>query len=155
VRAFAARLGSMAAAEDLAQDLYLKLAAMDPDTQIENLSAFLYRVGSNLMLDRLRQESRAAARDRQWRETSTTSVAGQDVAREPPADVSLLWRQRLAQLGEAVDDLPPRMRHAFRLHKLEGLSQAETAKVMGVSVKAVEKQISAALKALLKRLDTP
>ena len=52
----------------------------------------------------------------------------------------------------AVADLPPQMGRAFRLHKLEGRSQAETAQAMGVSVKAVEKHIASAMKALASRL---
>jgi len=45
------------------------------------------------------------------------------------------------------------MRQAFRLHKLEGLSHAETARRMNISVSAVEKHISAALKLLLRKID--
>jgi RNA polymerase sigma-70 factor (ECF subfamily) len=44
------------------------------------------------------------------------------------------------------------MGRAFRLHKLEGLSQAETARAMGISVSAVEKHLSAALKSLTRTL---
>jgi RNA polymerase sigma-70 factor (ECF subfamily) len=52
----------------------------------------------------------------------------------------------------ALDSLPPQVARAFKLHKLEGLSHAETAAVMGVSRSSVEKHISAALKALTARL---
>jgi len=44
------------------------------------------------------------------------------------------------------------MGQAFRLHKLEGMSQAETAHVMGVSTKMVEQHIAAAVKNLTQRL---
>jgi RNA polymerase sigma-70 factor (ECF subfamily) len=46
------------------------------------------------------------------------------------------------------------MGQAFRLHKLEGQSQAETARAMGVSVKMVEKHIQAAIANLSQRLRT-
>jgi RNA polymerase sigma-70 factor (ECF subfamily) len=49
---------------------------------------------------------------------------------------------------EAVEELPPKTRRAFELHKLEGLSQAEAAARLGVSRKTVENQLAAALKAL-------
>ena len=58
------------------------------------------------------------------------------------------WRA----LVEAVDDLPEKTRHAFQLHKLEGLSHAETARRMGISTSTVEKHISSALKTLTRRL---
>jgi len=152
VRFFAARTGSQAAAEDLAQELYLKLAARPPGEAAENPTAFLYRIAMNLMVDRTRGEARAAARDGQWRGAHATVIAGQEVAEEPPADEAAASRQRLRQLVEAVAELAPQMQRAFTLHKLEGLSHAETARAMGISVKSVEKHISAALKNLTGRL---
>jgi RNA polymerase sigma factor (sigma-70 family) len=152
VRFFAARTGSQAAAEDLAQELYLKLAGRPPGEAAENPTAFIYRAATNLMVDRTRGEARAAARDSQWRGAHATLLAGQEVAEEPPADEAAASRQRLRQLVEAVAQLPPQMQRAFTLHKLEGLSHAQTAQSMGISVKSVEKHISAALKALTARL---
>ena len=152
VRFFAARVGSQAAAEDLAQELYLKLVSRDRDVTAENPLALIYRIALNLMLDRARGEARSAARDAAWRSSAHASVGGEDVAHEPPADEAAASRQRLRQLVEAAADLPPQMQRAFRLHKLEGLSHSETARVMGISVKSVEKHISAALKTLTARL---
>lgn len=152
VRFFAARTGSMAAAEDLAQELFLKLAAREVGLEAENATAFLYRMATNLMLDRARGESRAAARDAAWSRDARSRVGAEEVAEEPPADEALASRQRLRQLVDAVAELPPQMQRAFRLHKLDGLSHAQTAQAMGISVKSVEKHISAALKALTARL---
>jgi RNA polymerase sigma-70 factor (ECF subfamily) len=152
VRFFAARSGSAATAEDLAQELYLKLAARDPAETAESPVALIYRIAMNLMLDRARGDARAAARDAAWRQTAHTTVGGEDVADEASADEAAASRQRLRQLVDAAGDLPPQMQRAFRLHKLEGLSHAETARAMGISVKSVEKHISAALKSLTMKL---
>jgi RNA polymerase sigma factor (sigma-70 family) len=152
VRFFAARLGSLETAEDLAQDLYLKLSTMAPVDDVQNPMALLYRMGANLMLDRLRQGRRAAARDDAWLKAERVTLGGEDVVDQPPAEEALASRQRLTQLIAAVEQLPARMREAFQLHKLQGLSHAETARAMGVSVSAVEKHVSGALKALLGRL---
>lgn len=152
VRFLAVRAGSVPAAEDLAQELYLKLAARDRSEPVGAPVAMLYRMALNLMLDRARGEARAAARDTAWREAAHAQVAGVDVADLPPADEAADSAQRLRQLVDAVAELPPQAGRAFRLHKLEGLSHAETARAMGLSVKAVEKHVSAALKALTARL---
>ena len=152
VRFFAARTGSPAAAEDLAQELYLKLATREPDVAADNPTALIYRIALNLMLDRARGETRAAARDAAWRHAAHATLGGEDVADLPPADEAAASRQRLRQLVDAVAELPPQMQRAFRLHKLDGLSHAQTAQAMGISVKSVEKHVSAALKALTARL---
>jgi RNA polymerase sigma factor (sigma-70 family) len=152
VRYFAARTGSLAVAEDLAQELYRKIASRDLAIATENPVALIYRIATNVMLDRARGDARAVARDAAWRQSAHVTLGGEDVAEETPADEAVASRQRLRLLVEAVVDLPPQMQRAFRLHKLEGLSHAETARLMGISVKSVEKHISAALKSLTARL---
>ncbi|MFL5298522.1 MAG: sigma-70 family RNA polymerase sigma factor [Phenylobacterium sp.] len=152
VRFLAARTGSLAMAEDVAQELYLKLASRGDSAEVSNPQAMLYRMALNLMVDRARGEQRAAARDTAWRQVARSQVGGVDIADEPAADDAAASAQRLRQLVAAVADLPPQAGRAFRLHKLEGLSHAETARAMGLSVKAVEKHVSAALKSLAARL---
>lgn len=152
IRFFTARSGSQAAAEDLAQELYLKIATRDPTVSAENPVALLYRIATNVMLDRARGEARSVARETAWRRVAHMSIGGEDVAEEAPADEAAASRQRLRQLIDAAAELPPQMQRAFRLHKLEGRSHAETAIAMGISVKSVEKHISAALKALTAKL---
>lgn len=152
IRFFAARTGSLAAAEDLAQELYLKLVDRSEPLSAENPNALLYSIGLNLLRDRVRREVRAAARDADWRGAHRTTLAGEDVADEPMADEAAASRQRLRLLVGAVAELPPQMRRAFTLHKLDGLSHAQTAEAMGLSVKSVEKHISAALRNLVARM---
>lgn len=154
VRYFRVRLRSEDAARDLVQDIYLKIAAR-PAEEIGNPAAYLYRLGSNLMLDRIKQQRRAQRRDADWRDTETAALGGQDLSAEPPADEAADARRRLVQIIEAVKELPPATQEAFRLHKLEGLSHAETAAAMGVSRSSVEKYIMASLKLILTRVGRP
>jgi RNA polymerase sigma-70 factor (ECF subfamily) len=149
---FTARLGSAAAAEDLVQDIYLKVCTLDASVEVQNEAAFLYRLGTNLMLDRLRQQRRSAVRDGHWRASNTTLVEGEEIADEPGADEAVAGRERLALMLAALEELPAQQRQAFRLHKLESRSQAETAEALGCSVSSVEKYIRAALKHLVARL---
>ncbi len=147
VRFFAARLGSVAAAEDLVQELYLKLSSLEAPASIENPSAFLFRAAQNLMLDRLRHDRRTISRDGAWQETQELRTG------EPAVDDALAARRRLAKLVALVEEMPAKMQQAFRLQKLEGLTQAETAKAMNISVSAVEKHISAALKLIIRKIE--
>ncbi|MGA0600646.1 RNA polymerase sigma factor [Caulobacter sp. KR2-114] len=150
-RYFTVRMRSAEAAEDLVQDMYLKVSAASSE-EIGNAAAFLYRLGSNLMLDRLKSQRRSLARDTGWRAVTVSTLGGQDLADEPAADEAAAARQRLALIIEALNGLPPATRRAFRLHKLEGLTHAQTAEAMGLSRSSIEKHISAALKHLVRTL---
>ncbi|WP_309091326.1 RNA polymerase sigma factor [Phenylobacterium sp.] len=148
----AARTRDMAMAEDLAQDLYLKIAGLDSKTEVRAPEALLYRMAANLMVDHVRSARRSSRRSAEWRTETQAVLGGHEVSQEPPADEVVMGRERVRQLAAAVADLPPQMGRAFRLHKLEGLSQAQTAQAMGVSVKMVEAHVAAAIKQLAQRL---
>ena len=152
IRYFTGRLRSREAAEDLIQDLFVRVQALEPAETIENTSAYLFRLANNLMLDRLRSGQRTVVREDAWRRTQGAEFAGQDVMDEASPEQAAAARERLRRTLDAIQGLPPRTRQAFQLHRLEGLSQEQTAQALGVSRKTVEKQVSAALKQLLAKL---
>src|SRR3954452_25401042 len=127
VRFFTARLRSPGAAEDLVQDIYVRLSGLDQPGDIQNPTAYLYRLGSNLMLDRLRGERRTANRDGAWLDSQTTRIGIHEVSAERSAEATGAARQRLAVLTEALKDLSPQTQRVFRMHKFEGLSHPEVA----------------------------
>ena len=152
VRFFALRLRSPAAAEDVVQDIYVRLTALDPKAEIYNPVGYLYRLGSNLMLDRLRGDRRTAVRDASWRDSNRTLVGAEEIADEPDAEQAVAARQRLAAVVAAMRELPAQTQRVFRMHKFDGLSHPEVAQALGISRSAVEKHVMAALKLLSTRL---
>jgi RNA polymerase sigma-70 factor (ECF subfamily) len=152
VRFFTVRLRSTPAAEDLVQDIYVRLSSLEDAPEIQNPMAYLYRLGSNLMLDRLRGERRTANRDGAWLDSQTTRIGVHEVSAEPSAEAAVAARQRLQLLTEALTELSPQTQRVFRMHKFEGLSHPEVAAALGISRSAVEKHMMAALKHLLARL---
>lgn len=151
VRYFRVRLRSDEAAEDLVQDIYVKITGIPPEG-IDNPSGFLFRLGSNLMLDQIKQRKRSGRRDAEWRGANTTSAGWEDISEASPADAVADARQRLARIIEVVKELPPPVQEAFRLHKLEGLTHTETAAAMNVSKSSVEKYMMTCLKRILARV---
>jgi len=148
----AARTRSMSAAEDLIQDLYLKVASVEPEVVVRAPVPLLYRMAANLMVDQVRSVQRTSRRNGQWRMATHAIVGGEDVTSDLPADEVVVAKERVRLLADAVAALPPKMGQAFLLHKLEGLSQADTARAMGVSVKMIEQHIQAAMANLTQRL---
>ena len=152
IRFFTLRLRSAAAAEDLVQDIYVRLSGLERLADIQNPVAYLYRLGSNLMLDRLRGERRTANRDGAWLDSQTVRIGIHEISAEPSAEAAVAARQRLVLLTEILKELSPQTQRVFRMHKFEGLTHPEVAAALGISRSAVEKHMMAALKHLLARL---
>lgn len=150
----AARVRSMATAEDLVQELYLKVAATQSGADVRAPMALLYRMATNLLVDHVRSTERGSRRNAQWRLETRATLGALDIVSEPAADEAMIAQERVRQLAVAVAALPPQMGRAFRLHKLEGLSQAQTAVAMGVSQKMIEQHVAAAIRRLAERLGT-
>lgn len=58
-----------------------------------------------------------------------------------PADQQLADRAELARVRDAITKLPSSIREPLVLRTIEGLTQAETAEVLGISEKAVETRL--------------
>lgn len=156
VRFLTARTGSSATAEDLAQDVWLRLQALTEEAAagVRHPQAFLYRMAANLALDGAKARRRAGARDLEWRRAHGADDGGES-QNAPSAEDAVWARLKLERVMTAIAAMPPKAAEAFRLHKMDGLSQAEVADRMGVSRSAVEKYISASLKTLLLRVGWP
>jgi RNA polymerase sigma-70 factor (ECF subfamily) len=138
MRFFRRRVGSEAEAEDLAQEVFLRLVRRLDVEPIDNPEAFLFRTAVNLLRDRARRGKTLASHREElsWQ-------AGAFEALSP--DRVLEGRQSLAGVTRALAQLDERSRDAFILHRLEGMRHADIAALYGVSVSSVEKYIIKAL----------
>lgn len=150
LRIFTSKTGSKDVAEDLVQDIAVKVIALTSAElqRIEQPIAFLYQVGRNLWLDRLRGASRSARREKAWEEIRADRLHGDSVCATPDPEAALAVRQKAKRLEAQLAALPPKRREAFRLHRLEGLSQSQVAARTGQSRSAVEKHVSGATAAM-------
>lgn len=127
-------VGDRTVAEDLAQDTFLRLNGRVLN---EGDRGLLVRTARNLAIDHLR-----AQRVRQtYAESTRHDAPRQDV----PVDDALAARQELAGLMEALQVLPRRTQQIFLLNRLDGLPQPMIARMMGLSLSTVEKEIIRAL----------
>lgn len=151
-RYFTARVGETEA-EDVVQEIYFKIAAVTDDSDIRNPDSYVYRLGSNVMLDRLRKQRADAIRDAEWRRNNRLiASSGEEVFDAVPADEAIASRERLRRVTEALSELPVNVQQTFRLHKFSGLSHSEVAAQLGVSRSLIEKHMMRALKHLIGRV---
>ena len=69
-----------------------------------------------------------------------------------PADDRMEAGATLARLNEAMSRLPPHLKAPLRLTAIEGRSQAQTAEMLGLSIKAVETRVARARRKLSEAL---
>jgi RNA polymerase sigma factor (sigma-70 family) len=74
----------------------------------------------------------------------------------PDPEAELAGRQELARTRRAIDALPDNLRSVLLLRTIEGMSQGETATLLGISEKAVETRLYRARMKLTETLrETP
>lgn len=147
-----ARLGDAAAAQDVYQGIFLRLKSATLKDRVGNPRALLYKIAANAAADYRRGQRRGQVRDHQWLDSTTYKVGPDAVADTASADDAIDAKRRLGKVLQALNDLSPKCRRTFIMHKLEGLSHLEVAARLGVSRKAVEKHMATALKHLVKVL---
>ncbi len=153
LRFLTARTGNAGDAEDLVQDVWLRIQAADTGP-VANGRAYLYRVAQNLVLDRVRERRRREQRDHDWAGSHNTLLAGDATDHRPDPVAQIIEREDAAALAAAIAALPEGAGRAFRLHKLDGLSHADVAAQLGISRSGVEKHIAVAMAHLRRALRT-
>ncbi|AWB25356.1 RNA polymerase subunit sigma-70 [Methylobacterium currus] len=135
------RLGNPTDAADAHQETYLLMLAALTRTQIEQPSAFLFQIASNVAR---RMRNRQRLEGRIFQPVSDEDWAGLADGHARPEQQAMA-RQDLRRLAAAIDDLPPRCREAFLLARIEGLPNGEVAARLGISRNMVEKHLIKAL----------
>ncbi len=142
-------LGDAAEAEDVAQEAMLRLWRVAPEWRAgeAKVTTWLYRVTANLCIDRQRRTARpgpggALALDQVPEPADTW----------PGAEAALQETARAEALQAALATLPPRQRQAVVLRHIEGLGNAEIARIMEIGPEAVESLTARGKRALARSL---
>ena len=133
--------GAGDAAEDLFQDLWMRLTERGTGPIAEPL-AYAMRAANNLMLDRYRSARQGALRDAAWTEAASADA--------PSAERSLISREQLALVDEAIAATGERSARIFRRFRIDGIQQREIAAETGVSLSTVEADLRKVYAAIAK-----
>jgi len=127
-----------------------RLPAQVLDPHVVNLPRQV--VGSNrprapLLVDRRRADQRRTRRDDHWTEATRGTVA--DISNAPSIERTLIARDQLRRVDQAIDALGERTASIFRSYRIDGLHQREIAAMTGISLSAVEKHLQKAYQAMV------
>ena len=149
-RAYALRLtGNEHDAEDLVQEAYARLFKLASWRDIANPHAFTTRIIHNEAIERFRRAGVVRI------EQGAVQAALDPADDAPGPDAIAAGRSDLARIARAIADLPDRCGEAFRLRRVEGLSPADVADRMQISVSTVEKHVAKGLRLLHDVLSGP
>lgn len=124
-------------AQDLCQQLFVRLAARTSRGTIDAPRAYLDRSARNVANDHHRRRGRLP--------TFECDDFGPDAFGGPDPSHALEARDTLRRLEAAIESMKPRTREIFLAHRFDGLSYREIAAATGLGVKAVEKHMSRAI----------
>ncbi|MDB6088406.1 MAG: hypothetical protein JWN85_1190 [Gammaproteobacteria bacterium] len=134
--------------DDLVQDVFVRLASRPNFESTERLEAYLFTTAANLLNDRYRRQIfRATHAHVPFDE----GLHAEFLETDGP-ERSLLATQVVAQLVEALFELPARTRAIFVLYHFEDYPHAEIAKKLGIAVSTIEKHMARANAHLVTRM---
>jgi RNA polymerase sigma-70 factor (ECF subfamily) len=150
-------LGDEQEAEDVLQETFLSaFQAIDRFEGRSSLSTWLYRIAYNASLMRLRKRRQMTAfsldmpPDQEGESGEVVSRHLVDWSMIP--DDQLLTAEARQEMDRAIAELPETLRSTFVLRDIQGLSGAETAEVLGITVQAVKNRLHRARLRLRDRL---
>lgn len=143
---FSKRIRSRSEAEDLTQEVFVRLLRHPDRHQGETVEAYVFTIAANLLRDRVKSVS--AAHERLSYAIDQMADAGYFPAalvedRDP--ERVLVGKETIEDVLGALAELGERTRDVFILARLEHLQHKEIAELFGISISSVEKMIMKAM----------
>ncbi len=152
---FLRRVRDRAEAEDLTQEVFLRIVRRGDPAPLENAEVFLFSIAGNLLRDRARRAGTRRAADHESLDGEPALLQagrlpeGLIEARAP--ERVLMSQEHLSEVLRALDELGERTRDIFILYRLEKMKHREIGALYGLSASAVEKYVRKATSHLVRR----
>jgi RNA polymerase sigma factor (sigma-70 family) len=134
-------LGDRAEAEEVTQDVFLKVIARAGQYDGRaSVASWLFAIAANACRDRLRRSAR--------RPNVSLDAVAEVPQPDVPADLRLVQRQRRAAVRRALARLSEEQREVILLARYHGLPYAEIARALSISEGAVKTRVFRAMETL-------
>jgi RNA polymerase sigma factor (sigma-70 family) len=136
-------------AEDAVQEVFVRLSRRQGLSEIEGIEGYLFETAANVAIDAHRHN-----RVRHF-ESHVVYDDSQHGRSDSSCEAVFEGQEAIEQLLLALRELSDRTRTIFILARLEHMKQSEIAQRLGISVSAVEKQLTKGLAYLAQRTSMP
>ena len=141
-------------AEDILQDVWYQFSKLTNLEDLENVSAWLYRVAQNRVTDNYRKKKTENLEDFTYEndenEISFKEILLLDETANP--ELAIFKEQFWNELMEALEELPENQRDVFVLNEIEDFTLQEIANKKGENLKTIISRKGYAVKYLRKKL---
>jgi len=145
MRSFAAKFTDWTTAEDLVQDVFMRVwVARETSPINESLRAYLFRAVRNSCINHLQHLKLKA--DYESQEKIELQIREAEFYQSP--EQALIQQEQIDQVRRQIEKLPEKCRKIFKMAYDEEKKAAEIAKELNLSVRTVETQIYKGLKTL-------
>ncbi|PAJ82577.1 sigma-70 family RNA polymerase sigma factor [Burkholderia ubonensis] len=127
------KLGCAHRAADLAHDTFMRLLARDEPIAADEPRAFLATVAQRVLYNHWRRE--------QLERAYLDALAQRPEAHAPTPEARAVVLETLLEIDRLLDGLPLAAKRAFLLSQLDGLTQAEIAAELDVSLSTVKRYL--------------
>lgn len=131
------KLGNVADAADLTQDTFLRILAARDAAQIREPRRYLVTIARGLVIDLFRRRSLEAE--------CLAALAARPEASWPSEETRALIVETLMEIDAMLEGLGAGVRQVFILSQFNGLTYAEIAARLGISLRAVNKYMACAI----------
>ena len=137
------RLGNSVEAEDLVQNVFLRLLTSDRMITDITLPALVYTIARNLIADFYRRRTHFEDYEHYLKNTDSIDESAESI---------LSIRDITKQLERGLARVPENCREIYRLHVYGGMKVAEISQRLGEGYKSVEHRLGTARKAVRQQL---
>lgn len=138
---YASKFVDDAVAKDIIQDVFVKLWSDQSITISHSINSFLFTMVRNCCLQHLEKQK---VRNK-YLESTKLLLQEEELRFYMGENTSLIEQEFEEKLNEVLNCLPDRCRQIFLMSRFENKKNKEIAEELGISLKAVEKQITKAL----------
>ena len=129
------KCGNLQQAEDIVQNVFVKLWELCASVSFSKVKAYIYRAANNTFLNEKAHE-KVVLKHLRTKETETDNST---------PEYLLEMEEFRGKLKEAIANLPEKQREVYLLSRMEKKSYLEISQIAGIGVKGVERRISKAL----------
>jgi len=138
------KTGNVELADDIVQEVFLKLWQIRDKVDQTTVKALLYTIAQNIIKNYYKHLKVIYRFENQYEKEKINGNG---------ADSKIRIDDLQKQLENILEQIPEGSREVLLMNRIEDMSYTEIAKCLGISVKAVEKRMSVALRIIRKKFN--